>query len=87
MKITLAKSKAGHDKGQIYLIYEENDLYVSLVNGDNKPIASPKKKKKIHIQPIYHLPKEVTSEVEEIDKLDDIIIRSILKNYRRTTDV
>lgn len=90
MKIALAKSKAGHDKGQIYLIYKENDLEVLLVNGENRTIASPKKKKRIHIQPIYKLPQEITSEVselEDISKLDDIIIKRILKNYRRTTDV
>lgn len=87
MKIALAKSKAGHDKGQVYLILEEMDKEVLLVNGENRTISSPKKKKRIHIQPIYHLPSDITAEVENITELDDIIIKRILKNYRRTTDV
>ena len=29
----LAKSKAGHDKGQVYVIYELDETYVYLVDG------------------------------------------------------
>lgn len=41
----LARSKAGHDKGQIYIIkdMDENDVY--LVNGENRTCDKPKKRK------------------------------------------
>lgn len=46
----LAKSKAGHDKDQIYLIIQEDKDFVYLVDGKIKKIENPKKKKKKHIQ-------------------------------------
>lgn len=46
----LAKSKAGHDEGKIYLIISEDEEYVYLSDGKYKPIEEPKKKKKKHIQ-------------------------------------
>ena len=42
----LARSKAGHDKGHVYVIMKEEDAYVYLVDGECKPIDKPKKKKK-----------------------------------------
>lgn len=47
-----AKSKAGHDKDKIYIIYYEDDAYVYLIDGRLRTIANPKKKKKKHIQSI-----------------------------------
>ena len=42
----LAKSKAGHDKGQVYVIYGLDETYVYLVDGKIRTIEKPKKKKK-----------------------------------------
>ena len=46
----LAKSLAGHDKNQIYIIIGEDEEYVYLSDGRLKPLNSPKKKNKKHIQ-------------------------------------
>lgn len=83
MDLKLAISKAGHDKKDIYLIYEENDEYYYLVNGTTKTIEKPKKKKKIHVQIIKNIPSEVIDEVNNINKLDDVAIKRILKVYNR----
>lgn len=45
-----AVSKAGHDKGKTYIIWNADDEYVYLVNGITKKIDEPKKKKKRHVQ-------------------------------------
>ena len=45
-----AISKAGHDKGKLYIIIKEDEEYVYLADGRLKPTDSPKKKKKKHIQ-------------------------------------
>ena len=65
----LARSKAGHDKGQIYIIkdMDENDVY--LVNGEN-----PKKKKRKHVQ--------IITERYEIQAADDVAVKRILKLYK-----
>nr|WP_027870578.1 KOW domain-containing RNA-binding protein [[Eubacterium] cellulosolvens] len=48
-----ATSLAGHDKGRLYIIIEENEKYVILSDGRSHPLERPKKKKRIHIQPEY----------------------------------
>ena len=88
MDLMLATSKAGHDKNQVYIVLEElNDFYV-VANGTTKPVAKPKKKKKIHLQLIKKIPAEVLEEIQEIKALDDLTIKRILKVYnRRNQDV
>ena len=41
----LAKSKAGHDTGKIYVIADTDDAYVYLVDGKIRTLDKPKKKK------------------------------------------
>lgn len=45
-----AISKAGHDKGQMYIIVKEECDFVFLCDGKYKTISKPKKKRKKHIQ-------------------------------------
>lgn len=81
--IELATSKAGHDKGELYVIVRSDEDYVYLVNGTNKNIDSPKKKKHKHIQIIKNIPAIVTDKTD-VDKLDDVSIKRILKSYKQT---
>jgi len=70
----LAKSIAGHDKGEIYVILRMDGEWLELVNGRNRTLANPKKKQMKHVQII----KECYQ-----DLADDIRIRNILKEYTR----
>ena len=47
-----AVSKAGHDKGQMYIIIKEEGDFVYLADGRLKTIESPKKKRKKHLHPV-----------------------------------
>ena len=88
MDLVLAMSKAGHDKKDIYVVIREDDEYCYLVNGKTKTLAKPKKKKKIHLQLIKKIPSNVLNEIKEINILDDVAIKRILKSYnRRNEDV
>ena len=49
----LARSKAGHDKAQMYIIKEVDDTYVYLVDGRIRTLGHPKKKKKKHVQIVH----------------------------------
>ena len=51
-----ARSKAGHDKGKLYIILRTEGEYVYLTDGRLRPMSNPKKKKKKHIQPMYRTP-------------------------------
>ena len=88
MDLMLATSKAGHDRNQVYVIIEENNDFYMIANGTTKPVAKPKKKKKIHLQIIKNIPSEILDEVQNIKAMDDIAIKRILKVYnRRNQDV
>ena len=69
----LAKSKAGHDKGQVYVIYELDETYVYLVDGIIRGIEKPKRKKRKHVQ--------VICEQHDMTSIDDVGIKRILKLF------
>ncbi len=72
-KGAFAKSKTGHDSGQIYVIINCDDEYAYLVNGKTKPLEKPKKKKLKHIQ--------------FIDYLEPVIIERMNKNLLNNEDI
>ena len=69
----LARSKAGHDKGHVYVILKEEDAYVYLVDGEIRTMDKPKKKKKKHVQLIC--------EQHDLTNADDVKIKRILKLF------
>ena len=73
----LARSKAGHDKGHVYVIYNIEEAYVYLVDGAIRTMAKPKKKKKKHVQLIL--------KKHELSNLDDVGIKRILKLFDKET--
>ena len=79
MTIVLARSLAGHDKDEVYVIIGEEGDILLLANGKNRTLDHPKKKKRKHLQPIRSLPKAVLDLAE--DSLSDIKIKEILKTY------
>ena len=73
----LARSKAGHDKGHVYVIMKEDGAYVYLVDGVHRTMDKPKKKKKMHVQVI--LKRHETSDI------DNVGIERILKSFDKET--
>ncbi len=65
-----AKSIAGHDSGQYYVIINLDDEYAYLVDGKIRTLDRPKKKKRKHII----LPEQFDPE------LSDKMIRQTIKN-------
>lgn len=63
-----AISKAGHDKGNIYIIIQEDTEYVYLADGCSKLIDSPKKKKRKHIQIINKMIEKKPVKNEELKR-------------------
>lgn len=51
----LVYSKAGHDKGTLYVIVGEEEEFVYLSDGRLKKPEAPKKKRRKHIQPINQM--------------------------------
>ena len=52
----LAISKAGHDKEEWYIVLDVKGNEAFLINGKNRSVDSPKRKKLKHIQPVNKCP-------------------------------
>ena len=71
-----ARSKAGHDKGRLYLIEKTEGEYVYLVDGARRTLAKPKKKKQKHIQVICRI-----WENWEPETINDDDIKRAIRQY------
>lgn len=71
----LVKSKAGHDKGKVYVIVGMDETYVYVVDGRLRKLENPKKKKYRHVQ--------VIQKRYDITEADDTAVKRILKMYNR----
>ena len=78
----MAVSRAGHDKGKIYVVLECGENTCSLADGETKLLGRPKRKNQKHIQLIKHIPSELLADMAEIK--DDADVRRILKTYRNS---
>lgn len=77
----LAYSKAGHDKGNLYVIIEADQEYVYLVDGIRKKISNPKKKKLKHIQIINDIPEIIKECMNSGKKVTDEDIKRAIKIF------
>ena len=73
----LAKSKAGHDKGHIYVINRVDETYVYLVDGNVRALNNPKKKKRKHVQ--------IICEKYDLTDIDDVGVKRLLKLFDKET--
>ena len=71
----LAKSKVGHDAGNIYVIMDVDSTYVYLADGKIRTLDRLKKKKKKHIQVIHRQ--------YDVADVDDVAIKRILKVWNK----
>ena len=73
----LVRSKAGHDKGCIYVVISVKNEYVYLADGDLRPLSRMKKKNIRHLQPILKIRAEDISSDSVIRK----VIRKVIREY------
>ena len=78
-----AKSKAGHDKEEIFIIINKEEEYVYLVDGKSRILDKPKKKKIKHIQVINQIDEELQRKLETNLRLRDEDIKRAIKSYKQ----
>ena len=78
---TFAKSKAGHDCNQIYVIINCDNEYVYLSDGRIRGIDKPKKKKRKHIQVINYIDPVILEKMQQNNLFNEDIKKAI-KNYK-----
>ena len=74
-----ARSKQGHDKGELFLIIKEEEPYVFLADGKSRTLEKPKKKKKKHVQVIKKRPLGIPGNGEEDFCLRNEDIKRVIK--------
>ncbi len=76
-------SKAGHDKGTLYVIIAAEGDFVYLSDGNLKPPGKPKKKRSRHVQPINcFVGEELLHRLESGEKVYAEEIKYALKQYK-----
>ena len=75
-----ARSLAGHDKGRLYIIAgtEDQGSRVLVAEGVHHTVESPKAKKRMHIQPDYHIDPGLKKKSERNLPITDEDIRKAL---------
>lgn len=77
----VVRSKAGHDKGRIFLVLEICDAkHVLVVDGRARTLARPKKKRVVHLQP-YRAVMPDFKTMKEDAAFDDAVIRKCLAPF------
>ena len=74
-------SKSGRDKGRAFIVYDYDDSYVYIVDGDVRKLEKPKKKKKIHIQISHHIDEDIKNKLENGSYLLNSDFRKDLARY------
>ncbi len=81
--VRMACSKAGHDKGKVYVVVREDPEYFYLADGETRSVSAPKKKNRKHIQIIEKIPAHILEVFTCKDPLRDTEIKRALKLYSR----
>lgn len=49
-------SKCGHDKGRVYVVLNQENSFLELVDGDKRKIEKPKQKRRKHVKLLGNIP-------------------------------
>lgn len=83
-----AYSKAGHDKGALYVVVGCEGDFVYLCDGRLKLIAAPKKKRLKHIQPVNRLvADELLNRLTTGQTVRDEEIKYAIKQYNEQSEI
>lgn len=78
----VVKSKAGRDKGKIFIIQEiTDDKYVMICDGKLRKISKPKKKKSKHLIAYNTVFEEFSEKVTKKEKINNAFVRRILEPF------
>ncbi len=79
-------SKAGRDKGEIFVILSESEREVLLCDGKFKTLEHPKKKNRKHVQPISAFVSAQTLQALASGNAKDEMIKREIKIYKASQE-
>jgi len=79
----VVKSKAGRDKGRVFLILDiVDDINVHIVDGDIRKLDNPKQKKAKHLIIYNSVVSDFQDKLIDKIKINDAYIRKTLESYK-----
>ena len=79
----LVESTAGRDKGKLFYVIEADETYLMLVNGKDRTIDKPKRKKRKHARKVLRSETRVANKLREGDKVLNSELRRDLAYWSR----
>ena len=77
-------SKAGRDKGRIFLVLDIIDAgYVSIIDGDLRKLDHPKRKKIKHLMVYNTVLSQLNEKLENDIKINDAYIKELLEPFKK----
>ena len=76
-------STAGRDAGELFYVIEADDLYLMLVNGNDRKLDKPKRKKRKHATKVLRSETRVAEKIRSGDKVLDSELRRDLAYLSR----
>lgn len=79
----VVSSTAGRDQGQLFYVIDVDDQFVTLVNGKNRPVEKPKRKKRKHVEKVLRSETRVAEKIRSGDKVLNGELRRDLASLSR----
>ena len=76
-------SRAGRDQGEWFYVIDADDTYLLLVNGKDRPLDKPKRKKRKHAQKVLRSETRVAAKLRSGDKVLNGELRRDLASLSR----
>lgn len=76
-----AKSKAGHDKCEVYIVVDSDNNNIWLSDGKLKPVTRPKKKNRKHVQLVNDKDSNIEEKLRRQEPIADEDIKKAIKKY------
>ena len=80
----VVSSTAGRDQGQLFYVMDADDQFVTLVNGRNRPVEKPKRKKREHVEQVLRSETRVAEKLRSGDKVLNGELRRDLASLSRS---
>lgn len=78
----IVMSKAGHDKGEYFVILKSNSEYVYLVDGVFRTVEKPKKKNIKHVQIVHFHDDNLVKKYANTEKITNEEIKRAIKLFK-----
>ena len=76
-------STAGRDQGELFYVADTDGQFVTLVNGKNRPVEKPKRKKRKHVEKVLRSETRVAEKLRSGDKVLNGELRRDLASLSR----